>query len=55
MNLDISFKNDLKHWHINTSVNTPISKLTVFHRSAKVNDTNDPKKDLRKSKFSYFR
>ena len=44
INLDISFKNDIKHQGINTSVDKPISELTVFRRSATENDINDEKK-----------
>ena len=54
INLDISFRNNLKHKGINTRVDTPISELTVFHRSATENDINDAKKALRKSKFSHL-
>ena len=53
-NLDISFINDLKRKGINTWIDTPISELTVFHRSATENDINDAKKALRKSKFSHL-
>ena len=44
INLDISFRNNLKHKGINTRVHTPISELTVFHGSATENDINDAKK-----------
>ena len=44
INLDLSFKNDIKHQGINTSVDTPISELTVFRRSATEDDINDAKK-----------
>ena len=53
-NLDISFINDLKRKGINTWIDTPISELTVFHRSATENDINDAKKGLRKPKFSHL-
>ena len=52
-NLDISFINELQHKGKNTRVDTLISELTVFHRSATENDINDAKKGLRKSKFSH--
>ena len=41
INLDISFKNDLKHKGINTSLDTLISELSVFHRFVTVNDIKD--------------
>ena len=44
-------KSDLKHKGINTRVGTPISELTVFHRSATENDINDTKKGLKKIKI----
>ena len=44
MNLHNSFKNDLKRKGRNTRVDTPISELTFFHRSATENDINDVKK-----------
>ena len=44
INLDISFKNDLKHKGINTSLDTPILELSVFHRFVTVNDIKDAKK-----------
>ena len=44
INLDISFKNDIKHQGINTSVDIPISELIVFRRSATEDDINDAKK-----------
>ena len=40
-NLDISFMNELKHKGINNTVDTPISVMTVFHKSATENDIND--------------
>ena len=39
---------------INNRVDTPISELTVFHKSATENDINDAKKDLKKSKFIHL-
>ena len=45
--MDISFINDLKHKGINTRVDTPISELTVFHRSATENDINNAKRRLK--------
>ena len=53
-NLDISFINELQHKGKNTRVDTLISELTVFHRSATENDINDAKNDLRKSKFIHL-
>ena len=49
--MDISFINDLKHKGINTRVDTPISELTVFHRSATENDFNEAKKGLKEIKI----
>ena len=51
INVDISFKNDLKHKGINTSVDAPISEMIVFHRSATENDINDAKKGLKEIKI----
>ena len=53
-NLDISFINELQHKGKNTRVDTLISELTVFHRSATENDINYAKNDLRKSKFIHL-
>ena len=50
-NLDISFKNDLKHKGINASVDTPISELFVCHRFATENDIKDAKKVLKEIKI----
>ena len=36
---------------INTRVDIPISELTVFHRSATENDTNDAKEVLKEIKI----
>ena len=54
INLDILFKNDLKHKGINTRLDTPISELTVFHRFAKENDINNAKKGLKEIKIQSF-
>ena len=43
IDLDISFKNDPKHKGINTSVDTPVSELTVFHRCPTESNINDAK------------
>ena len=50
-NLDISFKNDLKHKGINASVDAPIPELPVFHRFATENDIKDAKKGLKEIKL----
>ena len=39
---------------VNNRVDTPISELTVFHKSTTENDVNDAKKGLMKSKFIHL-
>ena len=51
INLDISFINELKHKGVNNRVDTPISELTVFHKSAAENDINDVKKGCKEIKI----
>ena len=46
-----NFMNELKHKGINNRADTPVSKLTVFNKSATENDINDEKKGLKKIKI----